>query len=52
MLERSEEGILMHASRADALHREETEHERPSEEFSMPGLGLEGGLLEQLQQRG
>ncbi|CAF3964872.1 unnamed protein product, partial [Rotaria magnacalcarata] len=51
VLERSEEGILMHASRLDQMHREELEHERASEEFNMPGLGFEGDLLEQLQQQ-
>ena len=51
VLERSEEGLLMHAARLEQLHREELEHER-SEEMNMPGLGFEGGLLEQLQQQG
>ncbi|CAF4370795.1 unnamed protein product, partial [Rotaria sordida] len=51
VLERSEEGILMHASRLEQIHREELEHERASEEINMPGLGFEGGLLEQLQQQ-
>ncbi|CAF1401173.1 unnamed protein product [Rotaria sordida] len=51
VLERSEEGILMHASRLEQMHREELEHERASEEINMPGLGFEGGLLEQLQQQ-
>ena len=41
----------MHASRLEQMHREELEHER-SEEMNMPGLGFEGGLLEQLQQQG
>jgi hypothetical protein len=52
VLERSEEGMLLHASRLEQIHREEMEHERASEEFNMPGLGFEGGLLEQLQQQG
>ncbi len=51
VLERSEEGLLMQAARLEQLHREELEHER-SEEINMPGLGFEGGLLEQLQQQG
>ncbi len=51
VLERSEEGLLMQAARMEQLHREELEHER-SEEMNMPGLGFEGGLLEQLQQQG
>ena len=51
VLERSEEGLLMQAARRDQLDREELEHER-SEEMNMPGLGFEGGLLEQLQQQG
>ena len=42
----------MHASRLEHMHREELEHERVSEETNMPGLGFEGGLLEQLQQQG
>jgi hypothetical protein len=50
VLERSEEGLLMQAARMEQLHREELEHER-SEEMNMPGLGFEGGLLEQLQQQ-
>jgi len=50
VLERSEEGILLHASRLEQIHREELEHER-SEEMNMPGFGFEGGLLEQLQQQ-
>ncbi|CAF1231236.1 unnamed protein product [Adineta steineri] len=50
VLERSEEGLLLHATRLEQLHREELEHER-SEEMNMPGLGFEGGLLEQLQQQ-
>lgn len=50
VLERSEEGMAMAASRNDQMHREEFEHER-SEEMNMPGLGFEGGLLEQLQQQ-
>jgi len=33
------------------MHREELEHERVSQEMNMPGLGFEGGLLEQLQQQ-
>ncbi len=41
----------MQAARLEQLHREELEHER-SEEMNMPGLGFEGGLLEQLQQQG
>jgi hypothetical protein len=41
----------MHAARLEQIHREELEHER-AEEMSMPGLGFEGGLLEQLQQQG
>jgi hypothetical protein len=41
----------MQAARQEQLHREELEHER-SEEMNMPGLGFEGGLLEQLQQQG
>jgi len=49
-LERSDEGMLMYASRLEQMHREELEHER-SEEINMPGLGFEGGLLEQLQQQ-
>lgn len=52
VLERSEDGTLMHASRLEHMHREELEHERASEETNMPGLGFEGGLLEQLQQQG
>jgi polyadenylation factor subunit 2 len=51
VLERSEDGILLHASRLEQMHREELEHERVSEEMNMPGLGFEGGLLEQLQQQ-
>ena len=51
VLERSEEGLLMHAARLEQLHREELEHDR-TEEMNMPGLGFEGGLLEQLQQHG
>lgn len=50
VLERSEEGLLMHATRMEQLQREELEHER-SIEMNMPGLGFEGGLLEQLQQQ-
>ncbi|CAF4362274.1 unnamed protein product [Rotaria socialis] len=50
VLERSEEGLLMQAARLEQLHREELEHER-SIEMNMPGLGFEGGLLEQLQQQ-
>ncbi|CAF2505828.1 unnamed protein product [Rotaria sp. Silwood2] len=50
VLERSEEGQLLHAARLEQLHREELEHER-SMEMNMPGLGFEGGLLEQLQQQ-
>ncbi|CAF4693904.1 unnamed protein product, partial [Rotaria sp. Silwood1] len=50
VLERSEEGLLLHAARLEQLHREELEHER-SMEMNMPGLGFEGGLLEQLQQQ-
>ncbi len=42
----------MHASRLEQMHREELEHERASEGFRMPGLGFEGGSLEQLQQQG
>lgn len=41
----------MHAQRLEQMHREEIEHER-AEEMNMPGLGFEGGLLEQLQQQG
>ena len=52
VLERTDEGILMHASRLEQMHREDLEHERASEEINMPGLGFEGGLLEQLQQQG
>ena len=42
----------MHAARMENAHREELEHERASDEINMPGLGFEGGLLEQLQQQG
>ncbi len=52
ILERSEDGILSHASRIEQIHREELEHERASEEMNMPGLDFEGGLLEELQQQG
>jgi hypothetical protein len=51
VLERSEDGQMMHASRLEHMHRE-VEHERVSEEINMPGLGFEDGLLEQLQQQG
>ena len=37
--------MLLHTSRIEQM-----EQERTSEEFNMPGLGFEGGLLEQLQQ--
>lgn len=44
VLDRNEEG--------NTSHRDENEIERPAEEIMMPGLGFEGGLLEQLQQQG
>lgn len=52
VLERGEDGTLTHPIRTDLSHREDFDHDRPNEEHNMPGLGLDGGLLEQLQQQG
>lgn len=52
VLERGEDGALNHPTRADHSHRDDLDHDRLNEEHNMPGLGLDGGLLEQLQQQG